>query len=526
MATAAAPAQHADSLHISPAVAWAFFGAMVFGNFMAILDIQIVASSINEIQAGLGATQSEVTWVQTAYLIAEVIAIPLSGFMSRLLSTRVYFSLCAVGFALSSLLCGLAWNIESMLVFRAIQGFLGGGMIPTTMAALFVLFPGNKQAIPMVLVGMVSTLGPAIGPTLGGWLTSNLSWHWMFFINLAPGLLIAAQVYAGPDIDRAEPGLFDRIDWWGLLGMALFLGCLEFILDEGPRNDWFADHAIVLGALGCVLGAVVFFYRSLSSDDPLVDLRVFADRNFATSSIMTFVVGMVLYGMVYILPVFLGQVRGMNSSQIGEVMMVQGMAMFLFAPVVGAVLPRFDARKTIFIGMLLAAWGIFADSTLTRSTGYDELFWPQVMRGMGLMMCLVVMSQLAMATLPLARIKSASGVYNLTRNIGGAIGLAIINTILDQQQALHYTQLASQIVPDRLEVVDYLNEQTRQLAATYGDRAYGVALSNLYRDAKLDALVLSFNDLLKGLALLMVLVSLLVWTLKRPPANRDVGPAH
>ncbi len=156
MATAAAPAQHADSLHISPAVAWAFFGAMVFGNFMAILDIQIVASSINEIQAGLGATQSEVTWVQTAYLIAEVIAIPLSGFMSRLLSTRVYFSLCAVGFALSSLLCGLAWNIESMLVFRAIQGFLGGGMIPTTMAALFVLFPGNKQAIPMVLVGMVS----------------------------------------------------------------------------------------------------------------------------------------------------------------------------------------------------------------------------------------------------------------------------------------------------------------------------------------------------------------------------------
>ncbi len=523
---ATSPSTAPETLHISPSVAWAVFGAMVFGNFMAILDIQIVASSINEIQAGLGATQSEVTWVQTAYLIAEVIAIPLSGFMSRLLSTRVYFSLCAVGFALSSLLCGLAWNIESMLVFRALQGFLGGGMIPTTMAALFVLFPGHKQAIPMVMVGMVSTLGPAIGPTLGGWLTSNLSWHWMFFINLIPGLLIAAQVYAGPDIDQAEPGLFDRIDWWGLVGMALFLGCLEFVLDEGPRNDWFADHAIVLGALGCVLGAVVFFYRSLRSDDPLVDLRVFGDRNFATASIMTFMVGMALYGMVYILPVFLGQVRGMNSSQIGEVMMVQGMAMFLFAPVVGAVLPRFDARKTIFIGMMLAAAGIYADSELTRTTGYDELFWPQAIRGIGLMMCLVVMSQLAMATLPLSRIKSASGVYNLTRNIGGAIGLALINTILDQQQALHYTQLAAQVVPDRPEVVDYLNEQTRQLSATYGDRAYGVALSQLYREAKLDALVMSFNDLLKGLAWIMALTAFLVCTLKRPPANRDVGPAH
>ncbi len=511
---------------ISPAAAWAFFGAMVFGNFMAILDIQIVASSLNEIQAGLGASQSEIAWVQTAYLIAEVIAIPLSGFLSRLFSTRVYFSACAVGFSLASLLCGFAWNIESMLTFRAIQGFLGGGMIPTTMAALFVLFPANKQAAPMVLVGMVSTLGPAIGPTLGGWLTSNLSWHWMFFINLAPGLMVAAQVFAGVDIDQAEPALLKRIDWAGLTGMALFLGCLEYVLDEGPRNDWFSDHLILLAAVVLVVAGTVFFWRSFTAKDPIVDLRVFADRNFATSSLMTFVVGMALYGMVYILPVFLGQVRGMNSSQIGSIMMIQGGAMFLAAPFVGAVLPRFDPRKTIFIGMMMGAIGVWMDASLTTQSDYDEFFWSQIIRGVGMMMCLVVMSQLAMATLPLSKIKSASGVYNLTRNIGGAIGLALINTLLDQRMALHLTSLASQITPDRPEVIDRMNGMVERLSGSMGDAAYGGMISQISREMHLQALTLSFNDLLRGLAILMAVMAFLVFTLKRPPVMRGGGGAH
>ena len=244
-------------MKISAATAWAMFGAMVFGNFMAILDIQIVASSINEIQAGLGASQSEVAWVQTIYLIAEVIAIPLSALLSNLLSTRNYFTISALGFSIASLMCGFAWNLESMLVFRAFQGFLGGGMIPTTMAALFVLFPREKQALPMVVVGMVSTLGPAIGPTLGGWLTTHFSWHWMFFINILPGLMIASLVYSAQDLDKPNPSLFSKIDWLGLASMAIFLGGLEFVLDEGPRNDWFSDHAILYTAIACIMAAAM-----------------------------------------------------------------------------------------------------------------------------------------------------------------------------------------------------------------------------------------------------------------------------
>ncbi len=514
------------TLSISPAAAWAIFGAMIFGNFMAILDIQIVASSLNEIQAGLGASQSEIAWVQTAYLIAEVIAIPLSGFMSRLLSTRVYFTICALGFALTSLLCGLAWNIESMLVFRALQGFLGGGMIPTTMAALFVLFPPTKQTIPMVFVGMVSTLGPAIGPTLGGWLTNNFSWHWMFFINLAPGLLIAAQVFSSEDVDHAEKGLFSRIDWAGLVGMAIFLGCLEFVLDEGPRNDWFADHAIIYATIAGVVAAAVFFWRSFTYADPIIDLRVFKDKNFYTSSIMTFIVGMALYGMVFILPVFLGQVRGMNSSQIGEVMMVQGAAMFFMAPLVAAMMPKFDPRKTIFVGLMLAAYGVWLDSHLTIQSDYDELFLSQIIRGAGFMLCLIVMSQLAMVTLPVDRIKSASGVYNLTRNIGGAIGLALITTLLDKQGALHVTSLNAHLSFDRPEVIDYVDNLTKQFIGSHGAAAHDMAIRVLYRNVHLQGLTMAFNDLLKGLALLLFAVAFLVFTLKRPPNLQGGGGGH
>ncbi len=191
--------------------AWAIFAAMIFGNFMAILDIQIVASSLNEVQAGMSASRYEVTWVQTVYLIAEIIAIPMSSIVSRVLSTRVYYTMCAIGFTVSSLLCALSWNLESLLVFRGIQGFMGGGMIPTSMTALYLLFPEAKRSLPLVMFGMISTLGPAIGPTIGGWLTNNFSWHWMFLINIIPGIIIATVIYSGPNIDRANYSLIKSL---------------------------------------------------------------------------------------------------------------------------------------------------------------------------------------------------------------------------------------------------------------------------------------------------------------------------
>jgi len=217
------------------------FLAMVFGMFMAILDIQIVSASLAEIQAGLSASSDEIPWVQTAYLIAEVVMIPLSGFLSRMLSTRVLFTIAAAGFTAASALAATATNIDQMIVYRAVQGFIGGGMIPSVFAAAFTIFPPSKRAIVSPMIGLVATLAPTIGPTVGGYISHALSWHWLFLINVVPGILVTAATWSLIDFDKPNLGLFSKFDWWGLAGMAAFQGCMEYVQEEGLNNDWLQD---------------------------------------------------------------------------------------------------------------------------------------------------------------------------------------------------------------------------------------------------------------------------------------------
>ena len=226
----------------------AAFLAMVFGMFMAILDIQVVSASLTDIQAGLAACSNEITWVQTAYLIAEVVMIPLSGFLSRALGTRILFAISAAGFSAASLMCGLSTSIDEMIIWRAIQGFIGGGMIPTVFASAYLIFPRSRMSIITPMIGLVATLAPTIGPTVGGYLTDALSWHWLFFINVIPGIAVTIAALALIDFDQPDWSLFDNFDWFGLLAMAGFLGALEYVLEEGPRNDWFGDDTVLLFA--------------------------------------------------------------------------------------------------------------------------------------------------------------------------------------------------------------------------------------------------------------------------------------
>src|SRR5919198_5162369 len=262
----------------------AAFLAMVFGMFMAILDIQIVSASLTEIQAGLSASSNEISWVQTAYLIAEVVMIPLSGFLSRALGTRILFSISAAGFTAASLMCGLSTSINEMIVWRLIQGFIGGAMIPTVFATSFAIFPRSRMGLITPLIGLVATLAPTIGPTIGGYLTDTLSWHWLFFINIGPGIVVTIMAFTLIDFDKPNFGLFQHFDWWGLIFMAGFLGTLEYVLEEGPRNDWFEDGTIALFAVVSAVSAVLFFARVLTARVPIVDLRAFANRNFALGS--------------------------------------------------------------------------------------------------------------------------------------------------------------------------------------------------------------------------------------------------
>src|SRR5271163_2149711 len=285
--TAMLSAPVAPEERIAPRRLFAFL-IMVFGMFMSILDIQVVSASLTDIQAGLSASSSEVSWVQTAYLIAEVIAIPLSGFLSRALGTRLLFAISASGFTLASFLCGFATSIEQMILWRAIQGFLGAGMIPTVFASAYTIFPRSKFHIVAPIIGLVATLAPTIGPTVGGIINDAMSWHWLFFINIVPGVGITIGVLALVDFDTPNFKLLERFDWWGLIFMGGFLGSLEYVLEEGPQYEWLQDTSVAVCAAVGLVSAIAFFYRVLTADEPIVDITAFANRNFGVGCLLSF----------------------------------------------------------------------------------------------------------------------------------------------------------------------------------------------------------------------------------------------
>src|SRR6266567_6226011 len=354
----------ADADRIDPRRLLTFF-FMVFGMFMAILDIQIVSASLTEIQAGLSASSNEIAWVQTAYLIAEVVMIPLSGFLSRALGTRYLFTISAAGFTAASLMCGLSSDINEMIFWRAVQGFIGGGMIPTVFATAFTIFPRSKLGIISPIIGLVATLAPTIGPTVGGYLTDAMSWHWLFFINVVPGICVTIATLALIDFDRPNLGMFRHFDWIGLITMAGFLGALEYVLEDGPRYDWFNDDSILACAWISALSAAAFFARVLAAEHPIVDIRSYANRNFALGSLFSFVLGIGLYGLTLVYPLYLGRIRGYDALMIGETMFVSGIAMFLTAPLVGRLIGKLDPRILVVAGSLIFALGSWRMAQLT-----------------------------------------------------------------------------------------------------------------------------------------------------------------
>jgi MFS transporter, DHA2 family, multidrug resistance protein len=502
------------------------FMAMCFGMFMAFLDIQIVSASLSEIQAGLAASSDEIPWVQTAYLIAEVVAIPLSGFLSRALGTRTLFAISCAGFTLASFMCGMSSSINSMIVWRAVQGFIGGGMIPTVFAAAYTIFPKSRQGLVTPMIGLIATLAPTIGPTVGGYLTEALSWHWLFFINIVPGIAVTAAALVLIDFDKPDYKLLDHFDWWGLIAMAGFLGALEYVLEEGPRNDWFEDQAIDYAAIVSALSAVAFFYRAFTARAPIVDLRAFGNRNFALGSMFSFVLGIGLYGLTYLYPVYLATVRGYNSLMIGETMFVSGLAMFFTAPVVGRLATKLDPRVMLSGGFLLFALGTFDMHYLTQDWDFWELFWPQIFRGVGLMCAMIPVTNVALGTLAPDRLKNASGLFNLMRNLGGAIGLAALNTVLNDRMDLHLARLHDSVNWARGPATDMLANLTLRFH-DFGSNAQAMALKQMSLMARLQATVMSFSDVFLLLTALFVGLAALGIVMKRPPAPAGaVAEAH
>ena len=501
----------------------AVFIFMTLGMFMAILDIQIVAASLPQIQAGLAASADQISWIQTSYLIAEVMMIPISGYLTRALSTRIIFTVSAAGFTLSSMACGLAQNMEMLIVFRAIQGFVGGAMIPAVFSTSITAFPRSRAAQLSAGIGLIVTLAPTIGPTLGGAISEHLSWHWLFFVNIVPGALIASVVWLYADFDKPDFAMLKKFDAAGFLLLATSLGLIQFILEEGPGDDWFESRLISTMTVIALSAGAAFFWRMRGRENPLVDFGVYKNPNFAAGSLVAAAAGVALFGLVYILPLFLARIRGLNSLQIGETLFVTGAAMFLAAPAAALLSRRFDPRAVTAAGLVILAFSTREFVFVTSEWGFREMFWPQVGRGAGLMLVMAPLNVIALGTLEAAKVPNASGLYNLARNLGGAFGLAIINTLLNDRTVHHVRMLADNFDLSRPAMTERLSALTAYFTTMGVPDAEAAALRALSNIGRREAVVLAFSDIFQLITLVSLMAAPLLIVATAPGKNAAAG---
>ena len=494
------------------------FAVMCFGGFMALLDIQVVASSLQDIGGGLSAAQDQIAWVQTAYLIAEIIVIPLSGWLTRVFSTRWLFAGSAVGFTLTSLLCGLAWNIESMIAFRALQGLLGASMIPTVFTSSFHYFEGQRRVYAAAVVGTIASIAPTLGPVIGGWITDTLDWRWLFYVNLVPGAIVAATVPILVKIDRPDLSLLKGADYLGIVLLALTLGNLEYVLEEGSRWNWFDDATIRDCAVIAAIAGVLFVIRSLTFARPVVDLRAFGNRNFALGCVLSFITGIGIFSTIYLTPLFLSRVRGFSALDIGLAVFSTGVFQVAGIPLYTMVGKRFDLRWILMFGLACFGAGMWSFTFITHDWGWRELLVPQAFRGFSQLFAVAPVVTLTLGSLTPERLKLASGLFNVMRNLGGAIGIAASGTLLNSRVNLHFLRLAEHLNSANASMVGLLQRIEAHHGAVDGGALNGhaAALKTLWNLTMREAQTQTFADIFGVIALCFVAAMVLV------PAMRKV----
>jgi len=487
------------------------FGSMCVGMFIALLDIQIVSASLRDIGGGLSAGADDTAWIQTSYLIAEIVVIPLSGWLSQVFSTRWLFAASAAGFTAASLLCGIAWDIHSMIAFRALQGLLGGSMIPMVFTSAFVFFDGKKRVVAAATIGALASLAPTLGPTLGGWITDHWSWHWLFFVNLLPGLYVTFVVPALVRIDQPDLALLKTGDYIGIALIAVFLGCLEYTLEESPRWNWLQDDTIRATAWITAVSGVLFVWRGLAAARPVVDLRALKDRNFALGCLFSFVTGIGLFSTIYLTPLFLGRIEGYSALQIGKAVFSTGIFQILAIPVYARLAGRIDLRWILMAGLALFALSMIEYLPITHDWSARELLLPQALRGIGQQLAVPPTVTLTLGGLAPNRLKQASGLFNLMRNLGGAMGIAGCATILTNRTNLHFERLAEHLTPAS-------EPMSAWLAQAGGGASDASALRSLWQLTFREAQVLTYSDAFFTILVCFVVATALV------PLMRKVAP--
>ncbi|MDR6663900.1 MDR family MFS transporter [Rhizobium sp. 1399] len=430
---------------MSPLRMWTAVVGSTLGAFMAILNIQIVNASLADIQGAIGAGTDDGGWISTSYLIAEIVVIPLSAWLARVFSVRNYLLVNAILFLIFSVACAFAVNLQQMIILRAIQGFSGGVLIPMAFTIIIMLLPKPKQPIGLALFALSATFAPAIGPTIGGYFTENWGWEYIFYINLVPGALMVGMLWASLDRAPMNLGLLAKGDWPGIITMAIGLAALQTVLEEGNKEDWFGSDFIVRLTVIAAVSLTLFLIIELKVAHPLLNLRLFARRNFGFGILANFLLGIALYGSVFVLPIYLTRIQGYNSEQIGLVLAWTGIPQLLLIPLVPRLMKHFDIRLLIVVGFVLFAASNFMNVHMTGDYASDQLFWPNVVRAVGQALVFTPLSAIATAGIEPENAGSASALFNMMRNLGGAVGIASLQTFLSKREQFHSNILTNSV---------------------------------------------------------------------------------
>lgn len=508
---AAAPPKRAD------VSAWVAVAAGTLGALMATLDISIVNSALPVIQGEIGASGTEGTWVATAYLVAEIVVIPMAAWLQRLLGLRTFLLTAAGLFTLFSVVCGTATTLTMMIIGRVGQGFTGGAMIPTAQTIIAQRLPPRQQPIGIALFGVTAILGPVVGPLVGGWLTENISWHYAFFINVPICAVLVTMLLVGLKHEKADMTELGNADWLGIAGLTLGLGGLTVFLEDGQREQWFDSGLIRLMALISLVGFVLLFIGQRTATRPIIKLSLLLDRQFGSVALMGLVLGMVLYGTSYVIPQFLAALADYNALQSGKVVLLSGLPSLVMMAIVPFLLRSVDIRLAVGAGLLIMAGSAFLDSGLTTETSGGDFTVSQLMRGVGQILGMLFLSQAVVRSVPAADAGDASGLFNAVRNLGGSFALAGISILQEQRLWLHSRRMEETLNANSPMVQDYVGGLSQSLGSA------PAAIGMIAQQVQAQALVMAYNDIFWIMAVGTLIVLPLVLFLR--PLPKDAAPA-
>ena len=486
---------------------WIAVAAGALGALMATLDISITNSALPQIQGQIGATGSEGTWISTAYLMAEIVMIPLTAWLTRVFGLRTFLIGNALLFVFFSMVCGFADNLTQMIIGRLGQGFAGGAMIPTAQVLVATRLPRHQMPIGMTVFGLTVLLGPLLGPVIGGWLTENIDWRWCFFLNLPVCAALVLMLASGLPPSRAEWRRFFQADWLGIAGLTLALSALTVALEEGQRERWFESSLIVGLCLVALAGALLLGIAQFTAREPILRLRLLANRHYAAVIVIVFLVGAGLYGVAYLLPQFLSGVTGYNAQQSGAVMLMSGLPAFLVVPLLPRLLARYDARLLVVAGILALSLSCYLATGITaRSAGHDFMY-SQLLLGVGQLLAMMPLNQLSMSSVPPQQAGDAAGLFNMARNLGGSVGLALLGTFLDRRTSIHDDTLREAVTAASATGQAHIAGLQERFFGDHLDAvtAHLQALTSFAQQISLQAVVLTYIDTFQALALTLLL---------------------